>query len=347
MALLTDTLTRNQVSPIEDNLDKGMIYTFHTGNQYAAFINGIMWRPPGCGKAIIETWGAGGSGARQCCCGSSIPGNPGAYVKKVVCMTPSNSVCGQHGMSCGNAGAIFYRGRSEPSGVCWCGIDMCGNTNGCLCAEGGYGGASACQTAGGSPYCCFLGNGFCGSQSQHHGVCCGIICNMGCVSFCGARTAYCALAYGGDINCWGGFSCANFFHAEPNYFVNCYSSATIAVPPGIIADGRSTITFKFGQAADGHHNWSGEGLGSSLYAINAASKWPTQGIPWTACWVATRMCGCYEDTGCNPIMPYGFPGVGASVCADVRSHGYRGGHGAIRIKFICCNSCFFSCNDYI
>ena len=35
----------------------------------------------GGGEATIEMWGAGGSGARMCCCGGGIPGNAAGYPK--------------------------------------------------------------------------------------------------------------------------------------------------------------------------------------------------------------------------------------------------------------------------
>ena len=162
MASLTSTLTRKQVAPHEDNLDKGVLYTF-SASHFVNFTCGFYWQSPGCGKATIEMWGAGGSGARMCCCGTGIPGNNGAYVLKTICTNPNTYVNGNVGQSCSNANDIYYRGRSNPSGVCWnCGCDACCLTNGCLCAEGGFGGASPCTTAAYTPYCCLRSTGFCG-----------------------------------------------------------------------------------------------------------------------------------------------------------------------------------------
>jgi len=46
------------------------------------------------------------------------------------------------------------------------------------------------------------------------------------------------------------------------------------------------------------------------------------------------MCGCYEMNGCLPTVPYGYPGGPGQFVGDVRDGGTRGGHGAVRIKFI-------------
>ena len=342
MASLTSTLTRKQVAPHEDNLDKGVLYTF-SASHFVNFTCGFYWQSPGCGKAIIEMWGAGGSGARMCCCGTGIPGNNGAYVLKTICTNPNTYVNGNVGQSCSNANDIYYRGRSNPSGVCWnCGCDACCLTNGCLCAEGGFGGASPCTTAAYTPYCCLRSTGFCGSQTSLHGAGCGIICNYGSgVSWCGVIPRDFANAHCGDLNCKGCFSCTNFMHCDGNMVQNCYAQVTIPIPGGMFAQGPSFLCFKIGNGTDDAANHSGQGLNNFIYALNAASRFPSQGQGHHSCWTGNTMCGCYENDGCLPFVPYGFGGMPASNCPDVRSHGYRGGLGAVRIKYVCSASCFY------
>jgi hypothetical protein len=62
MAKLTQLLGNRELA-LEDNLEKGRIYVYTEGNMYTEFCNGFCWKPPGCGLAIIEAWGAAGSGA--------------------------------------------------------------------------------------------------------------------------------------------------------------------------------------------------------------------------------------------------------------------------------------------
>jgi len=120
MAKLTQLLGNRELA-WEDNLEKGRIFIFSDGNMYSAFCNGFCWKPPGCGKAIIEIWGAAGSGAKMCCCGAATPPNPPSYVKKCICVCPSNYVCGYVGRSCNNSDDLCFRGCSEASCVCWFG----------------------------------------------------------------------------------------------------------------------------------------------------------------------------------------------------------------------------------
>ena len=79
--------------------------------------------------------------------------------------------------------------------------------------------------------------------------------------------------------------------------------------------------------------WSGTGLLQHQYALNAASRSPVGGISWITCFSSTQSCGCYESYGCIPYLPYGVAGVGSYPCPDVRDHGKRGGHGAIRLTY--------------
>ena len=70
MASLKGLLTvRNPAEMVEDNLETGYIYSWTPGTNYTNFCNGVCWTAKANGTAIIEAWGAGGSGARMCCCG--------------------------------------------------------------------------------------------------------------------------------------------------------------------------------------------------------------------------------------------------------------------------------------
>jgi hypothetical protein len=71
------------VSVEESNLEKGRIYVYTPGTNYSRHIwCGFCFHPEVSGTAVVEIWGAGGSGAEMCCCGFGLPGNAGAYVKK-------------------------------------------------------------------------------------------------------------------------------------------------------------------------------------------------------------------------------------------------------------------------
>ena len=51
------------------------------------------------------------------------------------------------------------------------------------------------------------------------------------------------------------------------------------------------------------------------------------------CWNSSRMCGCYETTGCIPRVPPGQGATHALGCPGVRAVGMRGGLGYVRITF--------------
>jgi hypothetical protein len=317
-SLRTSLLSKN--SPMidnEQNLETGRIWSFSEGTVRTKFYAGWCWIAPAAGTAIIEIWGAGGSAARMCCCGGGLPGNSGAYSKKTITVTAGSKVYGTNGFSCGNTDLCF-RGCSESTGLCWC-TTLC---NGCMCAEGGRGGTAICST-GTSMICCFGANSFCRTVFPDN---CGIVCNFG-----SGTAMCCAQAYGGDVNCSGRFNCTRFMGCYPNCV--CQFSQTIYIPPGLISQNGSYVTFN--TEADGTFEpWSGSGLGGFLTALNAITKQPTQGHPHSACWSGNRMCQCYEASGCIPFVPKGVGGPTSNPCPDVRQHGYRGGMGAARIKFI-------------
>lgn len=388
MARLTQLLG-NREQAWEDNLEKGRIWVYSDGNMYSSFCNGFCWKPPGCGKAIIEIWGAAGSGAEMCCCGTGLPGNAPAYVKKCICVCPSNWVCGYVGRSCNNADDLCFRGCSESTCVRWtgcapypvycgfyqpctmgtdwrgnnpwgwgngcdiggtnqitdagmhwrgaCTTGVCcdaGHTCGCLCAQGGKGGFSYCIDDK-SPYTCHVMNGFCGSPIKAVNMCdisrsqCGIVCNW-CWSGHPWDGLNNACAWGGDVNCCGGFSCAHWGGCLPQ--CPCLFQYHVTTAAGVYATEGATFTYNTHDDTT-MSSWSGAQTQNQMYGITALSRSPSHGS-YHACWVGSRSCGCYNMQGCNHFMPYGVPGAGAHPCGGVRDHGARGGMGMVRIKYI-------------
>ena len=308
----------------ETNLEKGRIY------QYASFSSRTMnfrchvcWVAPSDGTATIEIWGAGGSGAEMCCCGFGIAGNPGAYSKKVITMATGCFICAVTGMPCRNEDDLCFRGCGESTQVCWFGN---GGADGCMCAQGGMGGRSYCST-GNSPYCCFIAGGFCGTQGGDQY--CGIICNFKDAS---ANPEFCAQAYGGDVNCYGGFSCTSWRGCRVN--CNCRRVEVSKFPPGMISTLGGEVHYTMDENS-GRSDWSGMGgWMNASHGYNLATRSPTRGGPYTACWTGNRSCGCYQANGRNPFMPAGLGGQGPTPCDGVRDHAHMGGPGMIRIKFI-------------
>lgn len=119
MALLTQLLGNRELG-WEDQLEKGRIWVYGDGNEFTPLCNGFCWKPPGCGRVIIEIYGPGGSSGRGCCCGAAMPSNPGSYARKCICVCPANYICGSIGRACGDTPG-HGRGDPEPVGLCWFG----------------------------------------------------------------------------------------------------------------------------------------------------------------------------------------------------------------------------------
>jgi hypothetical protein len=392
MALLTQLLG-NREQAQKDMLEKGRIWVYSDGNMYSAFCNGFCWKPPGCGKVVIETWGSAGSGAEMCCCGQGVPGNAGGYVKKCICVCPTNYVCGYVGRSCNNADDLCFRGCSEASCVCWFGCSPCalasdgidvnaqtswrgnnpwgwgnetnvlsqnfnlnnkkikdegygfkfgntctgggncynaGQTNGCLCAQGGRGGVSFCMDNK-SPFSCFMTGYWCGQRvGPGHNMCdtgnsaCGRVCN-----WC-QGPGMIACAWGGDVNCCGAVSCVDFLGCLSS--CPCMTMWHMHTSAGVYAEDGAVISF-YGDGDTITARWSGAYTGTMLNSLPALSRSPSHTM-YSTCWSGGLPCGCYNMQGCHPFLPYGVPGTGPNPCGDVRDHAMRGGMGMIRIKYI-------------
>jgi hypothetical protein len=298
--------------PPETNLELGDTFVF-APNHYVSGNKLFTWTAPASGTAVIEIWGASGSGGRMCCCGGGIPGNPGAYSKKTITVSNGSTVTGNIGQSCANP-TLCYRGRSENTCICYVAA-----TSGTVCAQGGHGGHALCQS-GTSMYCCFIAQGFCFTNCGSSG--CGWICNYG-----GPNSAVGAIATGGDINRPGGFSCTCFAQCSPN-FCNYYFHT--AVSPGFHSKCGSVISFS--PTNDSTHR--GVDYNSFMSAISALSSSPSGGQPWSSCWSGNLPCGCYDSVSCWGALPVGIPGLSGFPCSSVRDSGLRGGPGAVRIQFI-------------
>ena len=274
------------------------------------------WISPGTGVAVIELWGASGSGSQMCCCsGDGIPGNSGAYAVKTVNVTPSSYVCGWVGCS-PHGSCLCYPGRSGCSVAC----PFNTSNNATVTSQGGFGGYTNCTT-GTAHYCCLVAAGFSHTLTNTF---CGIICNVG-----GPNGAAAASASGGDQNISGGISCTRIFECC-NYF-ECNYEQTIAVSPGIFSSTCATC-FRYMRAGWPYVGWARHG--SYGYGISVAS---IQGMYPTTdrieCWTSgSNICGCYEHSGCV-LGGVGFPGTTGHPCPGVRSSGQKGGHGGVRITF--------------
>lgn len=318
MASLRSLLGTKQdafVSVTEENLEKGRIYVYTPGTNYSRLWCGFCFHPDTSGTAVVEIWGAGGSGAEMCCCGFGTPGNAGAYVRKTVSMAPGDFICGYIGQSCGNATALCFRGCSEATQVRFC----IGGQETCACAEGGKGGLTYCSTNS-SYYCCYRANGFCVTRTNNDN--CGIVCNH-------CNGSWIACAYGGDVNCPGKISCVSAFGCYPSCV--CLFIDHVPTPAGMFSKEGAMISYTRENNND-FAQWSGSGHHQHL-GVLGSGRFPRGGIPFATCWGASKACGCYENDGCVPVMPIGTGGRGPNPCPGVRDHAIRGGHGGVRIRF--------------
>lgn len=336
-------LIGSRVAPFvtETGLEQGTIEVFSSGVRESPFgtfnTDAMCWRAPGNGILQVEIWGAAGSSGKNCCCGAGVPGNPGAYAKKTICVDSSTYVTGYIGTSCSN-NTLCFKGCSEATCIIICSPN--GTLTGglgdineiCMCAEGGVGGHTYCNGSC-PPYYCLIQNGFCGNTCANcdMNAGCGIVCNVGTLS--GPRRAY-----GGDINCnsgditdpKGNWSCATFHACYP---CTCGHHDHVAIPPGIISEEGALITYQRGCAS----NWAANtgGGGDLMYALTSAGRKGGPGaMPNASCWSGNRSCGCYEVSQCVDWLPAAIPAQSSHPVADIRDHGWKGGPGMVRLKFI-------------
>lgn len=335
MAKLSDLLSTREITAFQENLPKGKIFSV-TGisGMYACIRTETLWcwNSPGCGIAVIETWGASGTVGCNCCCAQSIPSNTGAYSKKTIAVWPESVVFGRPGVPCNGPGISGWSNNaciSEGSCLVWeKARDLCGNTNGCICAMGGLGGKNycACSTNLLSPFCCFVRENYLYTCVGADG--CGIICNVCCDE--NTRNARCACAYGGDINKCGIFGKMEFRACRASCI--CQFIQHVPFAPGVYSEEGGWLAFHWAND-HGAEQWAGSGMGGVGMLMNYNSKSPSGGTPWTSCWSNSRFCTCYESHSCMTYMPYGVASTAATPCPGVRDSGRRGGPGAIRITY--------------
>lgn len=310
-------LTSVSSEVVETNLRDGQIWAYTPNNYNGNFSRDVCWVAPGNGTAIIEIWGAGGSGGRGCCCIHGVPGNPGAYSKKTVTVAAGAYVCGIVGQSCGNANASYFPGCSTATCITICTAAGCI----CMCAQGGTGGTAYC-VSGSSLFCCFVANSFCNTVIGAGG--CGIICNSN-----GGNCAR-GLAYGGDVNCPGCFSCVRYYFCQP---IAYYNTIHIAYPDGLFSTQGGWISFEEGCCyTDGQFSSLGPYSQAIMGMNGQAMGYNLQST--MHCWSGNAQCGCYEDTGCHSYLPPGFPGASGNAVSGQQSRGQRGGPGMLKITFI-------------
>lgn len=333
MANLKDLIERklDQIDWDEYLLKQGQLYTYSTTSSRNCFPDNLFcWVSPGTGRVIVDVWGAGGSSSLARCCGAGLPGNPGAWARKCLCVVAGCQICGQIGKACTNATAACYRGISEPTQICYQARNNITGAalNGCICAQGGRAGTSYCMTAGASIYCCYRNGNFCADNSGGvFGAGCGIVCNYGPAT----GVSGCAESYGGDINKRGGFSCMTFFTCFGN--CPCSTNGHVAIPPGFHACDGAVVTHGY-ENDNGFAQWSGSGWHQFISALNAMSPQPSRGTPYSTCWNGAKACLCYEQMGCITVMPPAVGGPGPIPCTDFCHHGWRGGAGLVRINYI-------------
>lgn len=300
----------------EQNIERGKIWTYSHGTHQASLYQGFCWQAPGYGTAVIEIWGASGGGGCMCCCGSGIPGNPGAYAKKTITVAPGCFVCGQVGKACQEGGGFGWRGCSDSSGLVWTG---CTGGYGCICAQGGMSGCTTCSTTP-SPYCCLYASGYCGTLAPDN---CGLICNWRSYS-----SSWMACAFGGDVNCCGGISCTNFWCCYNN--VPCSLQHFVRMSAGIYSTAGAMVVHS-SEEGNAYSNFAGNGAMQLQHGLNALSRTPAGGVPFSACWQGALDCGCYVQ--CYNRFPAGVPANASQPCAGVRDGGNQGGAGQVRIRF--------------
>ena len=233
----------------------------------------------------------------------------------------------------GNAGVNRLQQGGSGGGRFANGDTVCCAANatlGCLCAQGGRGGTSFCMDNK-SAYSCFMTGYFCGNRlGPGHNMC--DTGNSACGRVCGwcQGPGHIACAFGGDVNCCGGFGCVDFMGCLEQ--CPCQTMRHVRTAAGIFASEGATISF-YTDGDTPQMSWSGSPLGSLLNALPNLSRSPSH-LMYSACWVGARSCGCYNMQGCNHFVPYGVPGTGAQPCGDVRDHAMRGGMGMVRIKYV-------------
>lgn len=305
----------------EDNLMKGQIYVYGLPDERQTCFGQLgtfCWNSPGCGTAIVEIWGAGGSASAMCCCGVGLPGNAGAYAKKTIVVDSGSYITGLTGKSCNDTTLLCFKGCS--SGTCICYVAPAGN--GTVCAMGGRAGESRClNSATGNMYDCFVSLGYSGTS---YGNGCGLICNHS------SSTDWNATATGGDINCSGGFSCLKIMTCNPTSYC-CYTHF-MRLPAGMGSENGHRLEVRMGFNSDLTKQPSPLPFYNALLA--GMGKSPISAHPFGECQGNWVHCSAVEAPNCAVMFGTAVPAPGSHPCAGTWDRGLRGGMGGVRIQFI-------------
>lgn len=274
------------------------------------------------GKLVIDVWGSSGSTGRTCCCGIGIPGNSGAFSRKIIDVQVGDTVTGSVGVAVGNE-TLNYPGIGTASCIT---INTAANGCECICAEPGFGGYSACIPST-APYNCFASLGYCNTNI---GASCGIVCNLA-----GPQSAVAAQAYGGSLNLDGGISVTCFFCSGMSTATTCARHQRIPISPGIISIGTSYVEVTNNAGNSQNETSSNSAYNEMMAALTGLSRSFSSFYKHNTCWTGGKWCGCYENLACQSLMPVGVPAPGMVVSdGSTRDSGVRGGHGMVKIKFI-------------
>jgi hypothetical protein len=149
----------------------------------------------------------------------------------------------------------------------------------------------------------------------------------GCGLACNTRNAV-AEAYGGDINCPGGISCTSFYTCDSAD--QCRTHFHIRTPAGVHATGGGMVTFSGDHDSAISQGGTAQYQSAHMYALEGMKRDPANGMNLQLCY-HSRLCGCYENNGCQMTAPHGHGGAPSQTCNSVRDQGQRGGFGAVRI----------------
>ena len=300
------------------------------------------------GEVEVEMWGAGGRGnSCSCCCASGPGGNPGSYIRFKTIMTRSGFICTTGMRACQSGAHCQCGGQGSATcaiGCAGCILNTCVYTCSCACAQAGLGGRSMCISGGASMMCCLGTNGACITPNvDYEGNAvsdgCGMVCNVGnannwptvaslpVANYTNGGNISSVVCCNSDIN---RVACIFYGHCNQCCW-NCHRQIIHTAPMRYSTCGGEMQL---------NHGWSdnmtyqGSPFGQMDAAVQGMSRSPTAGLRPSFCWQGSKMCTCYEWTGCTPFWPIAQSAPSDFACSGVRTHGFTGGHGAIRIKYL-------------
>jgi len=346
----------------ETNLESGRIWGYDPAN-FGEFATGGRWF--GCqltdndqkvATVEVEAWGPGGRGsACLCCCGGGVGGNPGAYIKFTAKTTRFGWMCFTGMRSCNSGGNCMCGGCGTSTCIQICPRCTSGTCSdfgcACVCVQPGESGSSFCHN-GGSMMCCLGQIGFCitpgfspwaGAGSVSTG--CGYVCNMGngsgptlnfAASDHGLPHAYYSDASGkGAVS---GVTCCDpgldrvacIFYGHCNSC--CWQCFTQFLKSNVNRYSTDGAELRLGHRFGNSVSYYGDAMHTAMMVQQGLTRSPGH-FPWTACWGPMGLCQCYEWSGCIPWMAPTLPAPASFACSGVRTHGYTGGFGVVRIKY--------------